>query len=53
MKFHADQVKLSGPRVDGTYVVSLSVGEYERHKLKELLDIPPDVILEVTVEVKE
>lgn len=52
MNFKADGIRLNGPKVDGTYTVTFTVGEYERHKLKALLDIPPDVVLSVSVEVE-
>lgn len=45
--FHADKITLRGPQSDGTFNVVLSVGEYERHLLKPILDIPSDRVIEV------
>lgn len=45
----SDKVKISGPRIDGTMVVSFEVGEYEKHKIKDLLDIPSDQAVRVNV----
>lgn len=48
MKFKADKVSIRGPKVDGSYVVSLEVGEYERNKLTEILTLPEGVV-DVTI----
>lgn len=50
MNFLSDQVKLAGPKVDGSWSVTFSVGEYERESLKELIGIPAETNLKVTVE---
>ncbi len=52
IQFNADRVSLRGPKQDGTWTVSFDVGEYERDKLKALLDIGPETALAVSVEVK-
>lgn len=51
ISFVADKVKISGPKVDGTMTVSLDVGEYERKALREILSVPSDVPIAVTLEV--
>ncbi len=50
IQFNADKVSLTGPKIDGSWKVSFDVGEYERDKLKALLDIGPETALAVTVE---
>jgi hypothetical protein len=49
MKFEVDKIKITGPKVDGGFTVSLDVGEYEQHKIAQLLTIPQDVIKTVEV----
>ena len=51
VEFHADKVKLSGPKLDGSWTVSFETGEYEQEKLAELLKIPQQTALRVTVEI--
>ena len=51
--FKADRVKISGPRVDESYVISFETGEYERTSLAELFLVEADKILEVSVRVKD
>lgn len=36
VKFHPDRVVIRGPKVDGSYVVTFEVGEYEYDNIKEL-----------------
>ena len=48
--FSADKVKISGPRVDGSFAVTFETGEYEKSKLAELFLIPSDSMLKVTIE---
>ncbi|GEM_PF-3403055 len=50
VEFTADKVKISGPRVDGTIAVTFDVGEYEAGKVADLLKIPPNTLLKVSVE---
>ena len=50
IQFMSDKVSLSGPRIDGTYKVTLEVGEYERKKLAELLSLEDRKIIKVTIE---
>lgn len=49
IEFGADRVRISGPRIDGTYVVSLEVGEYQRKNLKAILDLPDDESLIILI----
>jgi hypothetical protein len=35
----ADKIKINGPRVDNTYVITLEVGEYEQEKIAQLMSI--------------
>ena len=49
IKFNADKVLLSGPKIDGSYKVSFEVGEYQLKYIKDLIEIR-DCIMEVTVE---
>ena len=52
IQFLADKVRISGPKVDGSTSVTFEVGEYEQSKVAELLKMPHDVILKVSVEVE-
>lgn len=36
----ADSVKINGPKVDGSYTLSFSVGEYEQGKIAKIMTIP-------------
>jgi len=36
MKFIADRVKISGPRVDGNYTITFDVGEYMYDQIKDI-----------------
>jgi hypothetical protein len=47
IKFVADRVSIRGPRVDGTYVVSFDVGEYEKDKLAQLIMVEDNLIVAV------
>lgn len=51
IEFLADQVKVAGPKVDGSYSITFSVGEYEHKKVAELLSLPQDTVKKVSVEV--
>lgn len=50
MKFTADKIAIRGPLVDGGFSVTLSVGEYERAKMAQLLMLPADENIRVTIE---
>ena len=51
IEFGADRVRVSGPRVDGSLVVSFETGEDEQEKIAELLKILQQTLLKVRVEV--
>lgn len=51
ISFGADKVKIRGPRVDGSWVVTFETGEYEQDKIAELLKIPQNTEIKVIVEV--
>jgi hypothetical protein len=53
IKFNADRVKISGPRVDESFLVSFETGEYEKSKLAELFLVPSETMLKVTVETED
>ncbi len=46
----ADKIKVSGPKVDGSFTVSLDVGEYEQRNVAMLLGIPQNTVVKVTIE---
>lgn len=35
INFIADKLKISGPRIDGTYTITLEVGEYMYDEIKD------------------
>jgi len=45
----ADKIKINGPKVDGTFTVSLDVGEYEQQKIAQLVTIPQGTVVKVTI----
>lgn len=45
ISFRADKVDVGKKRADGTRVVELHVGEYEHEKLKDILDVPDQVVV--------
>ena len=47
----ADKVRINGPKVDGGLSITFEVGEYEQEKIAELLKIPQQTPLEVTVKI--
>ena len=53
IEFKSDRVKVSGPRVDGSWVVCFDAGEYEQEKIAELLKIPQQTVLRVVVKVEK
>ena len=50
IEFKADRIKVSGPKIDGSYTIVFEVGEYEQKKVAELLKLPQMTILSITVE---
>ncbi len=47
--FTADKVRVNGPKVDGGYAVIFEVGEYEQDKVADLLKLPQQSNIEVSV----
>jgi len=47
--FNADKLRISGPKVDGSYSVTFETGEYEQQKIAELLTIPQQTPMTVIV----
>jgi len=52
INFKSDKVLLRGPRVDGTYVVSFEVGEYELENIKDLITAR-DCILDIKIKIEK
>lgn len=53
IKLVSDAIKIAGPRVDGSYTVTLSVGEYQSVDVAKLLAIPQNTAVEWTAKPKE
>lgn len=53
IEFTADSIKISGPKIDGSYNLILEVGEYEKDKILEVMRLKPNykVIIEGAKEV--
>jgi hypothetical protein len=52
--FGADRVMVRGPRAtDGALVVTLETGEYQAEQVAEVIKIPPDTAVKVTLEYDE
>lgn len=49
IKFSADKIKVYGPKEDGGYTVTLSVGEYEAQKVALLFALKPDTLKRIEV----
>lgn len=47
-KFTSDKVSVRGPRVDGTWVISFEVGEYEKEAVSELVKSEGNLYIYVT-----
>lgn len=53
VEFIADKLQVSGPRAtDNSFVVKLETGEYNNEKMGELLKLPPQTNLKITIEVE-
>ena len=49
IEFVSDKWKISGPRIDGTFVVSFELGEYQKEKIAELVaKFNPTDVLTIT-----
>jgi len=51
IKLIADKIRLSGPKIDGSYTITLEVGEYEKNNVARVLAMP-EGIYEVKIENK-
>lgn len=49
VSFTADKVRISGPKIDGGYVISFEVGEYMKHKVAEIIGISQETSMKVVV----
>lgn len=45
----ADKIRMSGPKIDGSYSVTFEVGEYEQDHVSELFKIPQGTLINVSV----
>lgn len=53
LKLIADKVTIRGPKIDGSYVISLELGEYQKNVLANLLnELDFNDVVEVTMEQK-
>lgn len=53
VEFIADKLSVSGPRAtDNSFVVKLEVGEFLSSKMGDLLQLPPQTNLKITIEVQ-
>lgn len=51
LKLIADKVTIRGPKIDGSYVLSLELGEYQKNNLANLLnELDFNDVVEVTIE---
>jgi hypothetical protein len=48
--FGADHVKIIGPKADGGLSATFDTGGYQQHQIAELLKIPQNTAMTVTVE---
>ena len=51
ISFRADKVRVTGPKIDGSYSITFEAGQYEQSKVSEMVAIPQDTMITVTVEV--
>jgi len=49
VEFIADKVRISGPKIDGGYVISFEVGEHMANKVSDTIKLPQNTILKVNV----
>lgn len=53
IEFIADKLQVSGPRAtDNSFIVKLETGEYNNEKMGDLLKLPPQTELKITIETK-
>ena len=48
IEFIADKLSVRGPRQDGSWIISLETGEYEKKKISQLIKLEGN--LKVTIE---
>jgi hypothetical protein len=54
LKLTADRVLIRGPKIDGSYVVSFEVGEYEVKKVAQLMsEVNNEAVVQLTIEQNE
>lgn len=53
IKLHADKLAIYGPKTDGGLTLTFSIGEYEQEQVAQLLMIPQQTVLNLTVEVED
>lgn len=54
LKLVVDKVTIRGPKLDGSYVIGLEMGEYQKGNLAELLnELDFNDVVEVTIEQNE
>lgn len=51
--FTADKIRISGPKIDGSYNVTFETGEYEQQNIAEILKLPQQQAVEVSVHVRK
>lgn len=49
----ADKVVVSGPKVDGGYKVTFEIGEYEQAKVAQVMTIPQQTPIVITVQTED
>lgn len=50
IEFIADKLKVRGPRIDGSWIISLETGEYEKEKIAELIKLEGNVKVRIEKE---
>lgn len=50
LDFYAQKIKISGPKIDGSFVVTLETGEDQQLNVAKLLAIPQNRYVKVTVQ---
>ena len=53
VSFTADKVRVSGPKIDGGYIISFEVGEYMKDRVAQIINLSQDEELKVTVTVDD
>jgi hypothetical protein len=50
IELKSDKVKIYGPKVDGSYLLSFEIGEYELDSMANILKLKQDEIINLTIE---